>query len=88
MEYADMIKCAITEKGLSLAQVCLRLAKKDIWLDRAVLSKIQNGKLPPAKDHVNIAIAQIIGVDATKLRLAAAREIIDPELYELIRLVG
>ncbi|MMZ48242.1 hypothetical protein D1872_99080 [compost metagenome] len=88
MTYAKLLSKGISSKKMSLAQVCMRLAKQDIWLDRAVLSKLQNGKLPPAKDHINIALAGIIGIDSDQLRLAAAREIIDPSLYDLIRSVG
>lgn len=83
--YARLLKRGITKKGLSLNQICFQLAKRDILLDRAVLSKLQNGKIPPAKDHINVALAEIIGINKTELRLAAARETIEPELFELIR---
>ncbi|AOK91971.1 hypothetical protein [Paenibacillus polymyxa] len=88
MLYAKLLKRGIALKGLSLSQICFQLAKRDIWLDRALISKLQNGKLPPAKDQVNVALAEIIGIDPVELRLAAAREVIDPELYELIRSNG
>ncbi|MEE4565264.1 XRE family transcriptional regulator [Paenibacillus polymyxa] len=88
MLYAKLLKNGVALKGLSLNQICFQLAKRDIWLDRAVLSKMKNGKLPPAKDHINIALAEILGIDSNELRLAAARETIDPKLYELIRCAG
>lgn len=88
MNYATMLQNAISLKNLSLSKLCFQLARKDIWIDRAILSKIQNGKLPPAKDRVNIVLAEILEIDGTKLRLAAARETIDPGLFELIRNAG
>ena len=57
-------------------------------MHRSVLSKMQNGKYPPAKDEVNIALAEILEIDATELRLAAARELISPELIKLIKKAG
>ncbi|PAD73700.1 transcriptional regulator [Paenibacillus campinasensis] len=86
--YSKILKRGITKKGLSLTQICFQLAKRDIMLDRGVLSKLQNGKVPPAKDNVNIALAEILGIDKNELRLAAARETIDPDLYELIKTAG
>jgi len=88
VRYAEMLKSAIEKRKYSLSQVIFRLAKSDICMDKAVLSKLQNGKLSPAKDDVNIALAGILEIDPTKFRLAAAREMIDPELYELIRTAG
>lgn len=85
MSYATLLAQGIEQRGLSLSQTCLKLAQKGIWMDRAVLSKLRSGKLPPAKDAVNIALADVIGINSTDLRIAAAREVIDPELFELIR---
>lgn len=86
--YAKLLKRGIVKKGLSLNQICFQLAKRDILLDRSLLSKLQNGKIPPAKDHINVALAEIIGINKNELRLAAARETIEPELFELIRNAG
>lgn len=88
MTYATLLKKAIDKKGLSLTQICFRLAKKEIWLDRAVLSKVQNGKLPPAKDEVNIVLAEILEIDSTQLRIAAVKAIMPDELFKLIKATG
>lgn len=85
MRYSELIEKGINDNKLSLSQVCMKLAKSDIWLDRATLSKLKNGKLPPAKDKVNIALASALGIDASSFRIAAAKELIDPELFELIK---
>ncbi|SCW40183.1 hypothetical protein SAMN04487970_1005181 [Paenibacillus tianmuensis] len=88
MNYASMLKSGIERNKISLMQVSFRLAKKDLCIDKAVLSKLQNGKLPPAKDEVNIALAEILGLDAIRFRLAAVRETIPEELIKLIKEAG
>lgn len=88
MTYASLLKESIKEADLSLGQICRRLKRRSIKLDPAILSKMQNGKIPPAKDHVNIALAEVLGIDEEKLRVAAIKEIIPPDLFMLIRKVG
>ncbi len=88
MDYQTLLKRGITKKGLSLTQISFRLAKKDICLDKSILSKLQNGKIPPAKDEINIALAEILDIDTNQFRLAAAKEILPRELFELIKTAG
>lgn len=88
MEYAELLKTAIREADLSLGQICRRLAKRGIKMDRAILSKMQNNKLPPAKDEVNIALAEILQTDPDLLRVAAVKHVVSPELIKLIKKVG
>lgn len=88
MRYQTMLRKAIEKKGLSLTQISFRLAKKDICLDKSVISKIQNGKLPPARDEVNIALAEILDIDMNQFRLAAAKEILPKSLFDLIKSAG
>lgn len=88
MKYHTLLRRAIEKKGISLTQVTFRLAKKDICLDKSVISKLQNGKLPPARDEVNIALAEILEIDVNQFRLAAAKEIIPKSLFELIKTAG
>ncbi|GIP55901.1 MULTISPECIES: XRE family transcriptional regulator [Paenibacillus] len=88
MNYADLLKQAIQEADLSLGQICRRLAKHGIKMDRAILSKMQNNKLPPAKDDVNIVLAEILQTDPDALRVAAVKEVVSPELIGLIKKVG
>jgi ribosome-binding protein aMBF1 (putative translation factor) len=88
MDYQTLLKRGIEKKGWSLTQISFRLAKKDICLDKSVLSKMQNGKLPPAKDEVNIALAEILEIDVVQFRLAAAKEVLPKALFELIKTAG
>lgn len=87
MNYATMLRDAIKKNSISLTQLCFRLAQREIWVDRAVLSKIQNGKLPPAKDEVNAVLAEILNIDPIKFRIAAVKETIPSDLFELIKKV-
>jgi ribosome-binding protein aMBF1 (putative translation factor) len=88
MDYQTLLKKGIEKKNMSLTQLSFRLAKKDICLDKSILSKLQNGKLPPAKDGVNIALAEILEIDIDQFRLAAAREILPKSLFNLIKTAG
>ncbi|MEC0110465.1 XRE family transcriptional regulator [Paenibacillus taichungensis] len=88
MNYAQLLSSSIQKADLSLAQICRRLLKKGIQLDKAILSKLKNGKIPPAKDELNIALAEVLEIDPNQLRIAAAKETIPKPLYKLIREVG
>lgn len=83
-----MLKHGIEMNRYSLKQVCFKLAKRDIWLDKAVLSKMQNGKLPPAKDDINIILAEILNINPDEFRLAAVKETLPMELFNLIKNAG
>lgn len=88
MDYAELLRKAIRDADLSLGQICRRLAKRGIKMDRAILSKMQNNKLPPAKDEVNIVLAEILQTDPDILRVAAIKQVVSPELIRLIKKVG
>lgn len=88
MTYAVMLKKAIEKKKYSLNQVCFQLAKRDVWLDRAVLSKLKNGKLPPAKDDLNKVLAEVLDIDPDTFRVAAIKETIPDDLLELLKKSG
>jgi hypothetical protein len=88
LNYSTMLKQSIEKKEYSLAQVCFQLAKRDIWLDKAILSKMQNGKFPPAKDEINILLAEILGIDPVKFRIAAVKATMSPELFKLVKEAG
>lgn len=88
MSYSTMLKESIEKQNVSLTQVLFRLAKRDICMDKSILSKLQNGKLPPAKDEINIILAEILCIDTTEFRIAAAKEIIPDSLFKLIQKTG
>ncbi|OPA77444.1 hypothetical protein BVG16_13375 [Paenibacillus selenitireducens] len=88
MKYHELLKLGIEKADLSLAQICRRMDKKGVTIDRAIVCKLKNGKIPPAKDNVNKVLAQILEIDESQLRIAAAKETIPEDLYNLIKVAG
>jgi ribosome-binding protein aMBF1 (putative translation factor) len=88
MQYAQLLRKGIEAKGYSLTQLSFRLAKKEIWLEKTILSKMQTGKYPPAKDAVNIVLAEILDIDPVEFRVAAVKEVLPESLIELIKTAG
>jgi ribosome-binding protein aMBF1 (putative translation factor) len=88
MRYAQMLRKGIEKKGYSLTQLSFRLAKKEIWLEKTILSKMQTGKYPPAKDEVNIVLAEILDLDPVEFRVAAVKEMLPESLIKLIKTAG
>ncbi|CAM2980971.1 MULTISPECIES: helix-turn-helix domain-containing protein [Paenibacillus] len=88
MSYAAILSEGIAKADLKLAQICRRLHKKGFSMHTSVLSKMKNGKMPPGKDALNIALAEVLGLEPKELRIAAAKETIPGPLYNLIREVG
>lgn len=84
LKYSDMLKKGIRNSGYSLSQISIQLKKNQLKLDRALLSKMQHGKYPPAKDEVNVALAELLDLESKEFRLAAAKETLSPELFDLI----
>ncbi|MGG1639914.1 helix-turn-helix domain-containing protein [Paenibacillus sp. NRS-1782] len=88
MSYATLLKNAIKDADLSLGQICRRVNRNGLKLHPAVLSKMQNGKHPPARDEVNIALAQVLEIDVGRLRVEAIKQILPKDLIKLIQEVS
>lgn len=74
---------------MSLSEICAKLQDRGFKTNKGYLSKLQNGKIPPAGDGLNDAISNVIGIDAVKLKTAAYRQRIPHDvLQELIKEVG
>jgi transcriptional regulator with XRE-family HTH domain len=80
MRYADLLKESITKADLSLPQISRRLKKCGTSADKVYLSKLQNGKLPPARDKLNDALAEVLGINPIEFKAAAYAEKIPPEI--------
>ncbi|MCM3274211.1 helix-turn-helix domain-containing protein [Paenibacillus elgii] len=81
--YKDLLKEYIESSGLSLSQIEQKLREKGLSTNKTYISKLQNGKLPPAGDEINRALADVLGGDAEELVLIAYAEKA-PVLYDLI----
>lgn len=81
--YSVMLSEAIEKSGLKLTKIAEKageLCGKEPTMH--YLSKVKNGKSPPAGDELNIALAQVLGMDPTELRAAAYREKIPNDVLQ------
>jgi repressor LexA len=69
MTYAELLKQYIKESRYTLEEISKILLNKGLSASREHLSRLQNGKVPPATDDINIALAEITGGDPDKLIL-------------------
>lgn len=84
MAYFEMLKDAFKRTGFSLSYASEKLKERGMTADKAYLSRLQNGKTPPASDRLNEALAEVLGIDPVELKVAAYREKIPPEILERI----
>ncbi|ASA25391.1 transcriptional regulator [Paenibacillus donghaensis] len=83
--YTEKLQQYIRDSKLSLSQICKLLQSKGLKTEKSYLSKLQNGKLAPASDMMNKALAEVLSVDPVELMAAAYREKIPAEVLERIR---
>ncbi|WP_176466372.1 LexA family transcriptional regulator [Terribacillus saccharophilus] len=71
MSYSELLKKNIVKSGLSLSQISERLKERGFSTDKGYISKLQNGKIPPARDDLNRALADILQIHEDELITAA-----------------
>lgn len=81
--YAELLSKYIENSKLSLGEISLKLASKNIKVDRSYISKLKNGNKPPASEELTRALAEITGGDVNKLIIAGQMERLKPILEEL-----
>lgn len=67
MRYKDLLKEYIKQSRLTLDEISAKLNKYGLTASKQYLSKLQNGKTPPASEKLNKALAEITGGDSNKL---------------------
>lgn len=67
MRYHELLSQLIDNSGLTLGEITLRLAKKNIKISKSYISKLKNGLKPPASEEINIALAEITNGDVDEL---------------------
>lgn len=82
VSYIEILRKSINASDLSLSQIARRLEKKGVNIDKSYLSKLQNGKIAPAGEKINDAIAEVLGIDKLELKVAAYREKIPQDVLE------
>lgn len=80
--YTKLLQKLISESGLSLSRICKLLQEKGLKTEKSYLSKLQNGKISPASDMMNTALAEVLSADPVELMAAAYREKIPPEVLK------
>jgi repressor LexA len=67
MTYAELLKQYIKDSRYTLEEISKLLLDRGLSASREHLSRLQNGKVPPATDEINKAICEITGGDPDKL---------------------
>lgn len=67
MSYAELLKKYIKNSRYTLEEISKLLSEMGLSASREHLSRLQNGKVPPASDEINRALALITGGDADEL---------------------
>jgi len=84
MSYAELLKSYIRSSRLTLQEISESLNKRNLSASTQYLSKLQNGKVPPASKELNRALAEITGGDAEQLVITAYIEKAPSEVKKLI----
>ncbi|GGF72314.1 hypothetical protein GCM10010912_16790 [Paenibacillus albidus] len=86
MKYSTLLKNSINKECLTLGEIEEKLKDSGQKTNKAYISKLQNGKLPPAGDKLNDALAAVLNIDPVELKAAAYREKISSDVLE--RIIG
>jgi transcriptional regulator with XRE-family HTH domain len=86
LDYAELLSKAINESGLKLNKITELI--EDIIGSKPTkeyLSRLQNGRIAPASDRMNEALAKVLSVDPLELKAAAYREKIPEDVLEKLK---
>jgi|GEM_PF-2307446 len=84
MNYSELLSSYIKESNMSLSAISDKLKEKGFSTDKGYLSKLQNGKIPPAGEKLNLALADILNGNATRLEFLAYIEKAPDDLIKSI----
>ncbi|OIJ17072.1 hypothetical protein BKP37_00595 [Anaerobacillus alkalilacustris] len=84
--YSDILAQAIIESGLKLQKIA-EIIEKNTGSRPTIeyLSRLKNGRIPPAGDKLNEALAVAVGIDPLDLKVAAYREKIPGDVLEKLK---
>lgn len=74
MQYAELLKNYIKKSGYTLDEISEKLQDKGLTATKQYLSRLQNGKNPPASEELNRAIAEVTGGNPDSLIMAGYLE--------------
>lgn len=84
MNYSELLSSYIKQSKMSLSEISDKLKEKGFSTDKGYLSKLQNGKIPPAGEKLNLALADILNGNAKRLEFSAYVEKAPDDLTKLI----
>ena len=67
MKYAELLQSYIEQSRLTLDEISEKISEKGLTASKQYISKLQNGKTPPASEKLNTALAEILDGDVKKL---------------------
>ncbi|MEK4141118.1 hypothetical protein NST48_09200 [Paenibacillus sp. FSL M7-0547] len=82
MKYSSLLSSYISNSRLTLQEIEDRMKQKGFSTNKAYISKLQNGKLPPAGEDITRALAEITEGDIDALLLAGHIEKAPEEIRE------
>lgn len=81
--YATILSNAIKKSGMKLSKISHLVGEITGHTPTIeYLSRLKNGKTPPAGDKLNDALANVLNIDPLELRAAAYREKIPKEILD------
>lgn len=82
--YHEILQSSISKSGLSLSEISSKLIELGFSTKNSYLSRLQNGKIPPANEKLNVALANILSIDETELLVTAYIEKAPDEIKRFI----
>ncbi|MEE3805484.1 helix-turn-helix transcriptional regulator [Lysinibacillus fusiformis] len=64
MKYAELLQSYIEQSRLTLDEISEKISEKGLTASKQYLSKLQNGKTPPASEKLNLVLAEILDGDS------------------------
>lgn len=84
MKYHELLASYIKKSGYTLEEISRKLKDKEISVTREHLSRLRNGKVPPATDELNRSLAEVTHGDPQELILSAYIEKAPVEVKKLL----
>lgn len=84
MPYSQLLKDTIKKNKFTNKDIIEQLNKQNISIDKSYLSKLINGKIPPPREEISIAIAKMCGIDERLLVIEGYFDKAPKEIKELL----
>lgn len=83
LTYSQLLARSIEKSGLSLEEISYEVEKLiGSGPTKEYLSRLKNGRISPASDKLNDALAKVLGMDLIEFKTAAYREKIPRDILK------